>query len=121
MRFFLSLVFVAAVTVVARGQDTQTKEAPVHEMKGIPPRASPADYQAHTTAGAVTIAAEFTGHSVPTPEAIFTTEDYVAVEVALFGPPETRLNLSFENFSLRVNGKKVPLAAQPYTFVFRSL
>ncbi len=90
-------------------------------MKGTPPRATPADYQAHTTVGAVTIAAEFTGHSVPTPEAIFTTEDYVAVEVALFGPPEARLNLSFENFSLRVNGKKVPLAAQAYTFVFKSL
>src|SRR5580693_558603 len=107
MRFFRTLttglILVAALTVGVHGQDAESKEPVAREMKGIPPRATPADYQSHTTAGAITIAGEFTGHSVPTPEAIFTTEDYVAVEVGLFGAPEARLNLSYENFSLRVN------------------
>ena len=89
--------------------------------KGIPPRAAPADYQAHAQAGAITVAAEFTGHSVPTPDAILATEDYVVIEVGLFGPPEARVKLSHEFFSLRINGKKAPLPAQPYTLVFNSL
>ncbi len=87
----------------------------------MPPRAAPTDYQAHAQAGAVTIAAEFMGHAVPTPEATFSTEDYVAVETGFFGPPDARLKLSFEDFSLLVNTKKAPLASQPYELVFHSL
>jgi hypothetical protein len=45
----------------------------------------------------------------------------VAVEVALFGPSGARLKLSFEDFSIRINGKKMPSPAQPYTLVFKSL
>jgi len=111
---------VAVLTAVlchgAPGQD-----APVREAKSIPPRATPADYQAHAQAGTLTVAAEFTGHSVPTPEAVLSTEDYVVVEVGLFGPPAARVKLSYEHFSLRINGKKAPSPAQPYTFVFKSL
>ena len=91
-----------------------------HETKGVPPRATPADYQAHAQAGSVTIAAEFEGHSVPTPDTVLSTEDYVVVEVGLFGSPESRIKLSFENFSLRINGKK-PVPAQPYGLIFKSL
>ena len=118
-------VIAAVLTAVLRqgapGQDVQGKEAQIHEAKSIPPRATPADYQAHAQAGALTIAAEFTGHSVPTPDAILSTEDYVVVEVSLFGPPETRAKLSYQDFSLRLNGKKAPLPAQPNTFVFKTL
>ncbi len=39
----------------------------------------------------------------------------------MFGPPEARVKLSHEFFSLRINGKKAPLPAQPYTLVFNSL
>jgi hypothetical protein len=69
----------------------------------------------------VTIAAEFMGHSVPTPEATYTTEDYVAVEVGLFGSPEARAKLAQGDFSLRVNGKKAASPSQPYELVFKSL
>jgi hypothetical protein len=89
--------------------------------KGLPPRAEPGDYQTHIQAGSVTLAAEFTGHSIPTPEVVLTTENYVAVEVGLFGPPEAHLNLSPGDFSLRINGKKTPSPAQPYAVVFKSL
>jgi hypothetical protein len=87
----------------------------------MPPRATPADYQASVKLGDLTLAADFAGHSVPTPEAVFSTEDYVVVEVAFFGPPQARTKLSFEDFSLRINGKKSPQPSQPYAMVFKSL
>ncbi len=89
--------------------------------KGLPPRASPSDYQAQAKAGAVTIGAEFMGHSVPTPEAIYTTEDYVVVEVGMFGAPDAAARLSVEDFSLRINGSKKVLSNQPYELAYKSL
>jgi hypothetical protein len=83
----------------------------------MPPRAAPADYQAHAEAGAVTVAAEFTGHSIPTPQGILTTEDYVAVETGLFGAPGARIKLSADDFTLRINGRKTPLPSLPYGLV----
>ena len=94
----------------------QTKEA-----QGIPPRAAPTDYQSMVRAGNVTIAAEFTGHSVPTAQGPLTTEDYVVVETAFFGDADAKLKLSFDDFSLRINGKKTPLTGQPYGAVLSSL
>ncbi len=105
----------------AQTQDAQSKDTKIPEAKGLPARATPAEYQAHAQAGAITLAAEFTGHSINTPgAATLATEDYVVVEVALFGPPEANVTLSDANFSLRINGKK-PLPAQPYLMVFGSL
>ncbi len=124
-------VLAAALWQSASGQDAPDRNAPVpksssqdvqtHDAPSLPPRATPGDYQAHAQAGAVTVAAEFTGHSVPTPQAILSAEDYVMVEVGLFGPPDARLNLSFADFSLRINGKKMPTPAQPYGLIFESL
>src|SRR5579864_3887972 len=92
----------------AQGQNIPAKEAPTSESRGMPPRVAPSEYQAHAQAGAVTIAAEFMGHSVPTPEGTYTTEDFVVVEAALFGSPQApRAKLSIGDFSLRINGKKV--------------
>jgi len=114
-------ILIAALCLYASGQNTPAKDAQVNETKGIPPRAAPTDYQAHATAGKVTIAAEFVGHSVPTPEGTFTTEDYVVVETALFGPPEARLKISVDDFSLRINEKKNPFPSQPFGMTFKSL
>jgi hypothetical protein len=91
------------------------------QSKGLPPRSTPVDYQAHSQAGTITIAAEFAGHSVPDPQSSLATEDFVVVEVAVFGPPDARVTLSAEDFSLRVNGKKTPLPSQGYAAVFKSL
>ena len=96
------------------------KDATINETKGLPPRVAPTDYQAHAQAGTVTVAAEFTGHSVATMQGTFSTEDYVAVETAVFGPAGARLKLSIEDFSLRINEKKT-LSSQPYGLVFHSL
>jgi len=103
-----------------QGQDTPTKGAPI-EAKGLPPRATPADYLAQTKAGTATIAAEFAGHAVPTAQGPLTTEDFVVVETALFGPPDARMKISAGDFSLRINGKKAPLPTRPFGMVLASL
>jgi hypothetical protein len=114
------IAIVVALTAML-GHNASAQSAPASEGKGLPPRATPADYQAHAQAGTVTIAAEFAGHSIPDPQSALETEDYVVVEVGLFGPPEARLRLSPADFSLRINGKKTPLQAQAYALVFKSL
>jgi hypothetical protein len=120
------MVLTAVLCPGARGQDAQSKDAQSkdaqsREAKGLPPRATPADYQTHAQAGAVTIAAEFTGHSITSPQSVLATEDYVVVEVGFFGPPEAQLKLSYEDFSLRINGKKTALPARPSASVFKSV
>lgn len=118
----MALVLMAGEAVRAQeppAPDSAAKEASASESKGMPPRATPGDYQAHTQSGALTLAAEFVGHSVPTPEATYSTEDFVIVETGLFGP--ARLKLSIGDFSLRINGKKLALTSQPYGLSFTSL
>lgn len=117
----MTVVLLAIPSLLASPQNSGSKNTQGSEAKGIPPRASPADYQAHTQVGALTIAAEFMGHSVPTPEQVLSTEDYVVIEAALFGSSESRIKLSIEDFSLRINGKKTPLPSQPYGFVIRNV
>lgn len=113
----------AAVCLCVQGQNPQNPPAKdgQTEAKGMPPRATPADYQAQTQAGAVTIAAEFKGHSVPSPQGPLSTEDFVSVEVGLFGPPDSRIKLSSDDFTLRINGKKTPLSSQPYGLVIENV
>jgi hypothetical protein len=114
-------VLMAALCLCAPAQTAPGSDAPKKAMEGVPPRAAPTDYQAHAQVGAVTIGAEFAGHDIPTLEGSLTTEDYVAVEVGFYGPPEARLKLSAEDFWLRVNGSKKPLASQPYGLVVKSV
>jgi hypothetical protein len=126
MKIFLSsgsgalaaALLTALLSPGAAGQDAPAKE--IHEAQRTPPRAAPTDYQAHAKVGAFTVAAEFRGHSVPTPEALLSSEDYVVVEVGLYGPPDAHLTLSYQDFSIRINEKKTA-PAQPFTMVFKSL
>jgi hypothetical protein len=123
-------VLVAALALsasqFARGQtapapSATAKPAGAQIAKGIPPRANPSEYLTHATMGNVTIAAEFDRHSVPTPESLLTTEDFIVVEVGLFGAPGARLNISSSDFSLRLNGKKAALPVEQFTAVFKNL
>ena len=111
-KFGLALL---VLTWCAQGQ------TPASESKGIPARATAGDYQAQSKAGAVTIAADSTGHSVTTPEGQFTTEDYISLEVALFGDAGARATISAADFSLKINGKKQPLPSQGYLLILKSL
>jgi hypothetical protein len=121
IRFLAAAASLAAVCLLAQKPAAPIEDAQNKGAQGLPPRATPADYQAQTKAGTVTIAAEFAGHSVPTPEGPLSTEDYVVVETGLFGPPDARVTLSPDDFSLRINGKKAPSPSQPYGLVVKSL
>jgi hypothetical protein len=117
LRAISGIGFLFAVGLLALAQQ---KPGPIVST-GVPPRASPADYQAQAQTGTVTIAADFAGHSVPTPEATFTTDQYVVIETGLFGKAGDRLTLSPDQFSLRINGKKSSLQSMPYGVIFNSL
>lgn len=124
-------IWISALCLCAGAQETPAKDAPnkdtpgkdaqANQPKGMPPRATPAEYQFHVQVGTFTIAAEFTGHAIPTMQGPLNSEDYVAVETAVFGPPETRIKLAADDFSLRINGKKAALPSQPYGLVVGSV
>jgi hypothetical protein len=86
----------------------------------LPPRAAASDYLSNGSAGAISIGAEFKGHVVPTPEGNLTSEEYVVVEVGVFGPEGKPLKLAASDFTLRINGK-TPLPAQPYGLIAKDL
>jgi hypothetical protein len=109
----------AAICCSIQGQTAPSK-GPQIDVRGIPPRTSAADYEAHGQAGAVTIAAEFDGHGVPTPQGPLNTDDYVAIETGLFGAPGARATVSSADFSLRINGNK-PVPSQPFGLVAGSV
>jgi hypothetical protein len=110
----------AGAWVGAQAQEAANKEAP--RAVGLPPRATPAEYEFRTQAGALTLCAEFMGHGVPTEEGgPYSTENYVVVEAALFGAPNSKIQLSYRDFSLRINGKKQAEPGQPYVTVFANL
>ncbi len=117
-------VLMAGVCLQAQqAPQTASKEPdPLLRPGNLPPRSSAGEYQFHVQAGTVTITAEFMGHGVPTLEGgPYTTEDFVIVETALFGPPGAKLALSYQDFSMRINGKKIPVPSSPYLAVFKSL
>jgi hypothetical protein len=93
----------------------------INEPQGLPPRTAPSDYPAQAKMGAITLAGEFAGHGVPTPDGPLSSDSYVVVEVAFFGPAGTRLAISFNDFSLRINGKKNATPGEPYERVGTSV
>jgi hypothetical protein len=127
MRFIPGLkigIPVVAVCLCLQGQNPPGKTPPGKDLpidiKGLPPRATPADYPEQAEAGKLTLAAEFQGHAVPTLQGNLTAEDYVTVEAAFFGPAGARAKLSYEDFSLRINGKKT-VPALPYGAVLANV
>ena len=89
----------------------------INEQQGLPPRTSASDYPAQAKLGDITLAAEFAGHGIPTSDGALSTEGYVVVEVAFFGPSGTRLPISHNDFSLRINNKKNATPSEPYESV----
>ena len=116
MSHSLAAACIAALCWTASAQTT-----PAAETKGTVPRATPAEYPSIAKAGEFTIAADFTGHSVATSQSTLSTEDFVVIEVAIYGGAGARVKVSAEDFSLRVNGKKAPISSQPSGMVMASL
>jgi len=119
--FLYAILAIAGLSLPAQTAEVKPPEHPASMPKaatrgniGIPPRSGPSDYPAQAKVGKVTIAAEFGEHGIPTPEGALSSDNYVVVELAVFGPQGTRLPVSFSDFSLRVNGKKNPVQAEPF-------
>jgi hypothetical protein len=127
--FRITALGLAALCLCAQTADTQAsdrqpgtgKPAPISEMQGLAPRAAPADYPVQAKIGPVTLAVEFAGHALPTPDGPLSTEDYLVVEVAFYGAAGTRLPLSFSDFSLRINNRKNPTSSEPFERVGQSV
>lgn len=116
-----AVLFLSVLSISAQQNPLQKEVSPQVQAQPIPPRAAPSDYQGKAQAGKFTIAADFTGHSIPTSLGPLTTEDYVAVEVAVFGPADAKLKLTMEDFSLRINGAKKPIPITRYELTYHSL
>lgn len=102
-------------------QQPAAPEAQKTEVKGMAPRTSPGDYQARVQVGKLTIAADFTEHSIAPPDATYNNDYYVTAEVAIYGPADSKLDLSTQNFSMKINGKKMPEPAVEFAAVFHDL
>jgi hypothetical protein len=126
MRFVFPFpILMAAAGLCASAQTPDqtaaaSSDAQASATRGMPARATPNDYQGHAASGPLTLGAEFFQHTVPAPEGVLATEDYVVVEAGVFGPPGSRTTLNPADFTLRVNGKKM-LQSEPYAVVFKSL
>ena len=118
LKYSTSILFLC---LCAQAQTPPAKDTPSTEAKGLPLRANPTDYQAQAKAGTVTLGAEFMRHAVNTPQGEFSAEEYVVVEVGLFGAAGERLKVSTADFSLRINGKKAALPGQPFGVIFATL
>ncbi|HLK21989.1 MAG TPA: hypothetical protein VKT81_23735 [Bryobacteraceae bacterium] len=117
------MVFASSVLLAQKpdaAAESDAKEAQSSAL-GMPPRTAATEYLTHTQVGQYLLGAEFMGHSVPTPQSTYSSEDFVIVEVGFFGQPGARLRIAANDFSLRINGKKSPLASQPYELAFHSL
>ena len=79
------------------------------------------DYEVHAQAQNAAIGAEFMVHSFSRGEQNFLAKDYLVVEVAVFPPKRETLVVQNANFSLRINGRKESLQAQPPTMVAAAL
>jgi hypothetical protein len=121
LRLLISGLFLCGVWASPGILAAAQEDAKETQAKGMPPRAAPTEYQAQAQAGTVNIGAEFMGHSVPTPEHTFSSEDYIVIDAGLFGPAGAHAALSRTDFSLRINGKKVASPSEPYELVFHSL
>lgn len=91
------------------------------QAQGTETRANPTDYPAHIQLDTVTMAAEYLVHTIPHLKGNLIARDYLVVEVAFFGPLYSRLKMSAEQFTLRINGKGSPLSAELPGMVAQSI
>jgi hypothetical protein len=115
----LVLVLAAVPCLFAQAPPSAPKEP--QGPTGLPPRTTPVDYQVVEKAGKFTIAAEFTGHGIPNSGEALNSEEYVAVEVGLFGPAGERLTITASDFSLKINARKAPYPSMPWGLVAKEI
>jgi hypothetical protein len=89
--------------------------------QGAPPKTNAGDYPVHVQLDSVTLAAEYLVHSLPTAKGTLVVNDYLVVEAAFFGPSLSRLKMSPDNFTLRINGRGAFLPTQTAGMVAESI
>ena len=82
---------------------------------GIANRPKPADYPVHGNSPDAEIGAEYLVHSFSGKQGTYIARDHLVVEIAVF--PSKELMVSSGHFTLKVNGRKQVLFAQPPQFV----
>jgi hypothetical protein len=75
------------------------------------PKEKAGDYETSGRAGPVAIGAEYMVHSFSDQGKTFLAPDYLVVEVALYPPKGVEIEASPSDFTLRVDGKRIPTAA----------
>jgi hypothetical protein len=86
---------------------------------GIANRQKPADYPVHGSSPEAAIGAEYLLHSFTGTRGTYIARDHLVVEIGVF--PSKELMVSSGHFTLKVNGKKQTLFAQPPQFVAAGL
>lgn len=89
--------------------------------QGTETKAKPTDYPAHIQLDTVTLAAEYLVHTIPNPKGNLIARDYLVVEVAFFGPLYSRLKMTPDQFTLRINRKGSLLNAELPGMVAQSI
>jgi hypothetical protein len=79
--------------------------------QNAPPRSQPSDYPAHAQFPAFEIGAEYLVHNIPLEKGEYWARDYLVVEVILVPRGRESIDLSSNQFMLRINGKKSLLYA----------
>lgn len=83
------------------------------------PARKPQEYPVHARTGNIIIAAENLGPSVPTPSGGIYVNNYIVIEVAVFGETKAvrTAELSASHFALRINGSRSVLRPDSAGFV----
>jgi hypothetical protein len=122
MQFSLRFSLCGAAVALCATLGAQTGPAPSPRAnKGIPARGSATEYMGHGKVGALTLGADFDSHDIPTLESTLTAEDYVTVEVGIFGAPGAHATIAATDFSIRINGKKSPIPSEGFSALSRNL
>ncbi len=81
--------------------------------QGVTPRDKPEDYpaKAHLPGTTNIVAAESLAHSLPVNGGVLFAPDHLVIEVAFFGPSMRPFTIAPGDFTLTINGARVPLSA----------
>lgn len=91
----IALLLASAALSALHAQGTKTRE-------------DASKYVTHASFGAVALGADFWGHFVPLADGeTLRTDNYLVVEVALFAPPTTKVEIDPGQFVLKVNGQRI--------------
>ena len=96
--------------------------APIREKAaagGLPPHVTPLEYGSRAKVGDYVIGADFHGHAVPTTISALNNEDFVSVEVGLYGPKGAKLQISMSDFTLHIGKKR--LNSVPYGMLLTNI